>query len=62
MCEDKGDFVFSSFEINNNDNTHAVSVDLMKDSAMFVKGSMDICKPILLHGLQFSKVASKWNG
>ena len=31
----------------------------MKDIAVFAKGSLDITKPIMLHGLWFSRVTSK---
>ena len=50
-------FNLSSVEIY--DNSHPVGVDRMKDIAVFAKGSIDITKPIMLHGLRFSRVTSK---
>ena len=44
--------MFASFDIY--DNCHPVSEDLMKDIATYAIKSLDINKPIRLHGITFS--------
>ena len=49
--EDTGAKIFHSFEIY--DNSHPVGIDLMKEIATYARSSLDITKPMVLHGLWF---------
>ena len=45
--------------LNIYDNSHPINADLMKDIATFARKSLDISKPIYLHGLRFARVTQK---
>ena len=58
--KDTGDMMFAGFDIQ--DNSHPVSnADVMKDIATFARESLDINKPIYLHGLRFPELLKKQN-
>ena len=52
-----GDMIFASFYIY--DNAHSLRMELMKGIAMYARSSLDISKPICLHGFRFSRVTQK---
>ena len=55
--KETGDVLFARFDVY--DNTNLVSAVLMKDIAAYARKSLDISKPVNLHGLRYSRVAQK---